>query len=96
MCEHSDFSLVGSGTSMIIDLIYLKQPFFQYYEEWDGIRYKGRENYFRNFDELKEQIKKEAIAENNEMFEYYCTTRKVKESYKDYFDSVQTFLEERE
>lgn len=96
MCEHSDFSLVGSGTSMIIDLIYLKQPFFQYYEKWDGNRYKVRENYFRNFDELKEEIKKETITENDEMFDYYCKTRKVKESYKNYFDSVQTFLKERE
>ncbi len=95
MCESSDFSLVGSGTSMVVDLIYLKQPFFQYYEKWDGLLYKERKNYFRNIDELKEQIKKETTVQNDEMFDYYCTTRKVKESYKNYFDSVQTFLEER-
>ena len=80
---------------MVVYLIYLKQPFFQYYEKWDGLLYKERKNYFRNIDELKEQIKKETTVQNDEMFDYYCTTRKVKESYKNYFDSVQTFLEER-
>lgn len=88
MCECSDFSLVGSGTSMMIDLIYLRYPFFQYYEKWDGKRMKGRENYFSSFESLKKQIKAKAISQNDEMFQYYCTTIDVKGSYHKYFNSI--------
>lgn len=90
MCEQSDFSLVGSGTSMIIDLIYLKHPFFQFYEQWEGNIYRKRKNYFRNYDELKKQVEKEDADQNNEMFIYYCTTTDVKHSYAEYFSSFQS------
>ncbi len=89
MCEKSDFSLVGSGTSMIIDLIYLKQPFLQYYEQWDGKEYRGRRNYFRNYEELKEQTPKGVIMPQKEVFDYYCTTVDVKGAYAQYFNSLE-------
>lgn len=87
MCERSDFSLVGSGTSMVIDLIYLRHPFFQFYEQWDGEKYKGRENYFRNYDELKRLAENGMAAQSDEIFTYYCTTTDVKHSYEEYFSS---------
>lgn len=87
MCEQSDFSLVGSATSMIIDLIYLKQPFLQYFDQWDGKKYKKRTNYFRNYNELKEQMRK-LTSQSEEMFYYYCTTAEVKKSYNEYFLSL--------
>lgn len=89
MCQQSDFTLVGSGTSMIIDLIYLNQPFFQYYKKWDGDTNKKRENYFRNYEELKEQAQKGAMVQSEEMFRYYCITKDVKNSYAIYFSSFQ-------
>ena len=88
MCEQSDFCLIGSGTSMVIDLIYLKQPFLQYYQEWDGNEYKGRKNYFRNEEELLKQIKQKAMFLDEKSFNYYCTTSKVKESYSQYFNTL--------
>lgn len=88
MCEKTDFSLIGSGTSMIIDLIYLNQPFLQYYKQWDGNKYKKRENYFRDYSELKMQMRRKDTLINEEIFYYYCTTRDVKQSYIRYFDSI--------
>lgn len=87
MCEKSDFSLVGSGTSIVIDLIYLNHPFFQFYEQWEGKKYRERENYFRNYDELRELVEKEETEQSKEMFAYYCTTTDVKHSYAEYFSS---------
>lgn len=89
MCERSDFSLVGSGTSMVIDLIYLKHLFFQFYEQWEGKLYRKRKNYFRNYDELCEQVKKKEAEQNSEMFNYYCTTIDVKHTYEEYFSSFR-------
>lgn len=88
MCQQSDFSLIGSGTSMIIDLIYLNYPFFQYYEGWNGEKYRQRENYFRNYEELKEQMQKGTILQSEEVFHYYCTTKDVKGAYTRYFASL--------
>ena len=96
MCVESDFSLVGSGTSMIIDLIYLKQPFFQYYMQWNGKTYRKRNNYFKNYKELKQQMQNEDDLQNEEMFYYYCTTREVKESYDKYFSLIDSKLMESE
>lgn len=88
MCEKTDFSLIGSGTSMVIDLIYLNHPFFQYYKQWDGYRFKKRDNYFRDYPELKRQMSKKESFLNEETFYYYCFTRDVRQSYAQYFDSV--------
>lgn len=88
MCEKSDFSLVGSGTSMIIDLIYLGQQFFQYYEEWNGKECNKRNNYFRNYDELAKRLQGKEFCQDEETFVYYCTTLDVKQSYDRYFKSL--------
>lgn len=88
MCEQSDFCIVGSGTSMVIDLIYLGQPFLQYYEKWDGKEYQGRENYFRNCEELGTQALTEVMMPKEQVFSYYCTTTEVKSSYAQYFNSL--------
>ena len=81
---------------MIIDLIYLKQPFFQYYMQWNGKTYRKRNNYFKNYKELKQQMQNEDDLQNEEMFYYYCTTREVKESYDKYFSLIDSKLMESE
>ncbi len=88
MCEQSDFCLIGSGTSMIIDLIYLKQPFLQYFEQYKGGEYFGRNNYFRNFNELNMQVKNQGMFISEDVFYYYCTTKDVKQSYDKYFSTL--------
>lgn len=86
MCQKSDFSLVGSGTSVVIDLIYLDHPFFEYMLDWDGGEYQKRKNYFRNLQDLLIHIKKDMNIEDS-VFKYYCTTREVYDSYDAYFKS---------
>lgn len=88
MCEQSDFSLIGSGTSMVIDLIYLEQPFVQYYEQYQGGEYLGRNNYFRDSDELRTQVHNKGMFLDESAFYYYCTTRDVKQSYDKYFSNL--------
>lgn len=87
MCGKSRFSLVGSGTSVVIDLIYLNQPFFEYKEDWDGKEYQKRSNYFGDIERLAEQVESKCSIDNS-LFKYYCTTKKVKDNYGKYFESI--------
>ena len=89
MCKKSDFSLVGSGTSMVFDLIYLDQPFFEYREDWDGKEYQKRNNYFNDFQNLKLGLER-GLECDGSIFKYYCTTREVYDTYNTHFQKAIT------
>lgn len=88
MCNACDFMLIGSGTSVIIDLIYLQQPFMQYSMHQDKRKSNKRNNYFHNYEELERLIQERDALYNKEMFRYYCGTRDVKKSYAEYFKKI--------
>lgn len=85
MCERADFCLTGSGTSMVVDMIYLKQPFFEYNVE----KQPYRDNTFSTFDELLKLALDYDGLICEKTFHYYCTTYDVKNSYDVYFSKYK-------
>ncbi len=84
LCENTDFCITGSCTSMVMDLIYFRQPFYEY----NLCKQPFRNNTFSSFEELKDLAKGYDVPFSDETFRYYCHTYDVKESYDAYFRSI--------
>ncbi len=84
LCENTDFCITGSGTSMVVDFIYLKHPFFEYNLQEQPFR----NNTFSSFDRLKDLAEEYEVPFSEETFRYYCHTYEVKNNYDAYFRGI--------